>query len=216
MAIYTPRGLKIRLGQAYAFALMARLFPRVDAFRVLQLTEEVENMASLATFIAGIVAFAMRLDPLMIAVVVGVTSFAFKMGHLLGLFIPPFKLILPLSRVYSWVAGYGLFLIALLVFGFFTVGWKGVVAYVVGRIAASALAGAIDFAYAKVVFNKTGFFLTASERSFFHAYRLTADRVGATRSLEVTDEEMEPENWEEVFTDLMVKWPVVVSRFTPD
>jgi len=216
MAIYTPRGLKIRLGRAYAFALMARLFPRVDAFRVLQLTEEVENMASLATFIAGIVAFAMRLDPLMIAIVVGATSFAFKMAHLRGLFIPPFKLILPLSRVHSLVAGYGVFLIGLLVFGFFTVGWKGVVGYVVGRIVASALAGAIDFAYTKMLFNKTGIYLTASERSFFHAYRLSADRVGATRSLEVTDEEMESENWEEVFTDLKVKWPRVVSRFTPD
>lgn len=216
MAIFTPRGLKIRLGQAYAFALMARLFPHVDAFRVLQLTEEVENMAALATFIAGIVAFAMRLDPLMVAVVVGGTSFGFSMAHLLGLFIPPFKFILPLSRVYSWFAGYGVFLIGLLLFGFFTVGWKGVVAYIVGKIAASALAGAIDFAYAKVVFNKTGIVITASERSFFHAYRLLADRVGVTRSLEVTDEEIEPENWEEVFTDLTIKWPVVVSRFTPD
>ena len=216
MAIFTPRGLKIRLGKAYAFALMARVFPRVDAFRVLQLTEEVENMAALATFIVGIVAFAMRLDPLIVAVVVGGTSLAFSMVHLLGLFIPPFKLILPLSRVYSWFAGYGVFLIGLLVFGFFTVGWKGVVAYIVGRIAACALAGAIDFAYAKAVFNKTGISMTASERSFFHAYRLSADSVGATRSLEVTDEEMDPENWEEVFTDLMIKWPVVVSRFTPD
>lgn len=216
MAIYTPRGLKIRLGKAYAFALMARLYPRIDAFRVLQLTEEVENMASLATFIIGIVAFAMRLDTIMIAGAVGATNFAFKMAHLLDLFIPPFKLILPLSRVYSWFAGYGVFLIGLLLFGFLSVGWKGVIAYMVGRMVASALAGAIDIAYTKVVFNSTGLSLTASERSFFYAYRLSADRVGATRSLEVADEEMEPENWEEVFTDLMVKWPVVVSRFTPD
>jgi hypothetical protein len=216
MAIYTPRGLKIQLGQAYAFALMARLYPDVDAFRLLQLTEEVENMGSVASFIAGIVAFALRLDPLMILVVVGGTNFAFRMVHLLGLFFPPFNLILPLSRVYSLVAGYGVFLVGLLVFGFFTVGWKGVLAYIVARIAASVLAEATDFAYAKVILKETGIFLTASERSFFHAYRLMADRVGATRSLEVTDEEMELENWKEVFIDLKVKWPEVVSRFTPD
>jgi hypothetical protein len=216
MAIYTPRGLKIRLGKAYAFTLMARLFPRVDAFRVLQLTEEIENMPSIAAFFAGIVAFAIQLDPLMIAVVVGATGFTFKMAHLLGLFIPPFNLILPLSRVYSRVAGYGVFLVGLLVFGFLTVGWKGVVAYIVGRIVAIVLAGVINFAYAKAAFNKTGISLTASERSFFHAYRISADHVGATRSLEVTDEEMEPKNWEGVFTDLKVKWPMVVSRFTPD
>jgi hypothetical protein len=216
MAIYTPRGLKIRLDRAYAFALMARLYPHVDAFRLLQLTEEVENMGSVASFIAGIVAFALRLDPLMILVVVGATNFAFRMVHLLGLFFPPFNLILPLSRAYSLGAGYGVFLVGLLVFGFFTVGWKGVLAYIVARIAASVLAEATDFAYAKVIVKKTGIFPTASERSFFHAYRLMADRIGVTRSLEVTDEEMKSGNWEVVFKDLMVKWPEVVSRFTPD
>lgn len=216
MAIYTPRGLKIRLGKAYSFALMSRLFPRVDAFRVLQLTEEVDNMASLATFVAGFVAFTMQLDPLMIAIIVGSTNFAFKMIHLFGFFVPPFKLILPLSRLYSLFTGYGVFIIGLLVFGFFTVGLKGIVALIVGAIVASALAGLIAFAYAKAMFNKTGIAITGSERSFFHAYRLSADRVGVTRSLEVSDEEMEPENWEKVFADLMQKWPVVVSRFSPD
>jgi hypothetical protein len=33
MALFTPRGLKIRMAQSYAFALMARLFPTYDAFR---------------------------------------------------------------------------------------------------------------------------------------------------------------------------------------
>jgi hypothetical protein len=56
MALFTPRGLKVRL--AYAFALMARVYPKTDAFRVLQLTEEVENLGALAFFIAGIAAFS--------------------------------------------------------------------------------------------------------------------------------------------------------------
>jgi hypothetical protein len=216
MAIYTPRGLKIRLGQPYTFALMARVFPKVDAFRVLQLTEEVENLASLATFIAGLVVFGFRLDPLTIGIVIGATWFSFKMSHLFGLFIPPFKSLLPLSRVYSWFAGYGVFLIGLLVFGFIMVGWQGLAAFAVARILASWLAGAIDLAYGRYAFKKTGIAFTASERSFFHAYRLSADQVGASRSLEVSEKEMEPDNWQEVFTDLMMKWPVVVSRFTPD
>ena len=33
MALFTPRGLNIRMAQSYAFALMARLFPTYDAFR---------------------------------------------------------------------------------------------------------------------------------------------------------------------------------------
>lgn len=39
MALFTPRGLKVRLPMSYAFALIARVYPRSDAFRVLQLTE---------------------------------------------------------------------------------------------------------------------------------------------------------------------------------
>ncbi|MEN6423870.1 MAG: hypothetical protein ABFE13_00795 [Phycisphaerales bacterium] len=216
MAVYTPRGLKIRLDQAYAFALMARLFPHIDAFRVLQLTEEVENLASLATFIAAIAAFAAQLDPVMTGIVVGTTHFSFRMAHLFGLFVPPFRLLLPLSHIYSWLAGYGIFLIMLLALGYFMVGWEGLVAFTVARVAAGWLAGGIDLAYARFIFKKTGAMITASERSFFHAYRLSADQLGITRSIEVDEEEMKPANWQHVHADMTIKWPVVAARFTPD
>ncbi|MBN1511245.1 MAG: hypothetical protein JXB13_04465 [Phycisphaerae bacterium] len=216
MAIYTPRGLKIRLNVPYAFALMARLFPKVDAFHVLQLTEEVENLASAATAVVTAGVFVARLDPLTIGVATGTTWFAFKLSHLLGLFIPPFKTFLPLSRIFSWFAGYGIFFVLLVVLGLFTVGWQGVLAFIVARLTALWLAGLLDFIYGRFVFKKTGVSVTASERSFFHAYRLSADKVGASRSLDVSEDEMEPENWQPTYADLMLKWPVVVSRFTPD
>jgi len=44
MPLYTPRGLKLWLSKSYVFALMARLHGKETAFRVLQLTEEVENL----------------------------------------------------------------------------------------------------------------------------------------------------------------------------
>lgn len=216
MAIYTPRGLKIRLGQAHAFALMARLLSWIDAFRVLQLIEEVENLPSLATFIAGVVAFAARLDPVMVGVVVAVTYFSFKTSNLFGLFIPPFKLLLALSHVYSWFSGYGIFLIALLFFEFFMVGWRGVVAFIAARVAAGWLTGGIDLAYGKFVIKKTGISITAFERSFLHAYRLLAGQLGVTRFPEVAEKKMKPENWQHVYADLAIKWPVVATRFTSD
>ncbi len=60
MALFTPRGLKVRLTKAYAFALMARVYPRTDAFRILQLTEEVENLPDTATYIAAMALFLGR------------------------------------------------------------------------------------------------------------------------------------------------------------
>lgn len=216
MAIFTPRGLKLRLSVPYAFALMTRLFPHVDAFRVLQLTEEVENLASAATAVVTVGVFVAHLEPVTIGIVVGATWFAFKLSHLLGLFCPPFRTFLPLSRVFSWVAGYGVLLAALLVLGFLTVGWQGTLAFVVGRLLALWLIGLLDHAYGRYVFKQTGIFVTASERSFFHAYRLSADKVGVTRSLQVSEEEMESDKWYGTYSDLKAKWPVVVSRFTPN
>ena len=64
MPIYTPRGLKVRLAKSYAFALMARLHGKETAFRVLQLTEEVENLGGLATTIAAAIALYYRASPI--------------------------------------------------------------------------------------------------------------------------------------------------------
>ncbi len=216
MALFTPRGLKVRLPTAYAFALMARVYPKTDAFRVLQLTEEVENLGALAFFVAGVTVFSLRLAPQRIAVVIFVTVAVFRLVHLCGLFVPPFTLLLPVSRIYSRISGYGILLVALLVYGFWAAGWQGVVGLVTGRIACAAVFGMIELAYGKLVYRTTGLAVTASERSFFHAFRLEASRLGASTDLAVSDEELASANWEIVLEDLARKWPVVVSRFTGD
>jgi hypothetical protein len=216
MALFTPRGLKLRLPKAYAFALMARVYPQADAFRVLQLTEEVENLGALAFFIAGITAFSLRFEPALIAVVVFVAVSTFRLVHLFGFFVPPFTLLLPVSRVYSRFSGYGVLFTALLIFGYWATGWQGVVAYIVGRIVCAGVFSLIELAYSKHVYRKTGLAFSASERSFFHAYRLVACRLGVSTDLTVSDAELESAKWEIVFQDLAVKWPVVVNRFTGD
>ena len=216
MALFTPRGLKVRLPTAYAFTLIARVYPRTDAFRVLQLTEEVENLRGLASFMAATVAFALRLEPLQIGLIVFVAVAVFRLVHLFGLFVPPFTLLLPLSRVYSFISGYGVLLVALLVFGFLTSGWQGVLSFVLARVACGALFGIIELAYGKYAFRRTGIAVTASERSFFHAYRLEASRLGVSTDLAVSDAEVTSERWRLVYEDLAIKWPVVVNRFTGD
>jgi hypothetical protein len=216
MALFTPRGLKVRLAKPYAFALMARVFPKADAFRVLQLTEEVENLPALAGFVAGIVAFSMRLPPIQIGIVVFSAVFVFRLIHLFGLFIPPFTFLLPVSRVYSFVAGYGVLLVGLLVFGFVVVGWQGVLAFIVARVSCGIIVWMIEIWWMRRVFQQVGFPFTASERSFFHAFRLLATRFDVSTDLHVPEHELAPARWEHVFIDLALKWPVVVGRFTDD
>ena len=58
MAIFTPRRLKVRLPTDYSFALMARLYPRVGAFKVLKTVEAIEHIPSVLAFCVAIVLFA--------------------------------------------------------------------------------------------------------------------------------------------------------------
>lgn len=216
MALFTPRGLKVRLPREYAFALMARVYPQTDAFRVLQLTEEVENLPSLASFLAGLVAFAARLEPLHIGLVVFTIVSVFKLVHLFGFFALPFTLLLPLSRVFSVINGFGFLFLALLLFGYFTTGWGGILAFLVGRVACGVLFSVAEWFWGRRAFRLSGVGFTASERSFFHAFRLVATRQGASTDLSVSDEETDPAHWRHVFYDLSIKWPVVVQRFTDE
>ena len=216
MALFTPRGLKLVLPRSYAFALMARVYPQTNAFRVLQLTEEVENLSGLASFLAAVVAFALHLEPLQIGLAVFVTRLAFFLVHLSGFFAPPFTLLLPVSRIYSFLSGYGVLLVALLVFGFLATGWQGVLAFVLARLTSGIVFYLAELLYGRFVFRKTGIAVLGSERSFFHAFRLEANRHGVSTELTVSDAEVEPSNWEPVLQDLAVKWPAVVSRFTED
>lgn len=89
MALYTPRGLKIRIAVPDAFGLMARLYPKVSAFRVLKTTEGIESLTSLATFIAAITCFIMKIDPFQIALVISITYIVSILINTFGLFIIP-------------------------------------------------------------------------------------------------------------------------------
>ena len=57
---------------------------------------------------------------------------------------------------------------------------------------------------------------TASERYFFNAYRLHADRIGATRDTSVSDSEIDENNWKAPLQWLASEWPEVVARFSVD
>ena len=216
MAVFTPRGLKLRLPTPYAFALIARVYPKTDAFRVLQTTEAVENLGALATILSALAAFSLRLTPVQIGIVVFAAVSVMRVVHLLGLFIPPVTLLLPVSRVYGVLRGYGVLLIGLLAFGLFQTGWAGVAGFVVGRLVSGAVFWIVEWQYSSHVHRKTGIYVSPSERSFFNAYRLEAKRLGVSTDITVTDDELATANWGASFEDLASKWPEVVGRFTVD
>jgi hypothetical protein len=84
MAIYTQRGLKIRVAVPYVFGLMARLNPKVSPFRILKTTEGIESLPVMLAFVVGIVAFVLPLPALEIGIVVAARHFMGKLINLRG------------------------------------------------------------------------------------------------------------------------------------
>lgn len=214
MAIYTPRGLKIRLSKELAFTYIARLHPKFTAFQVLKTVEGIELIPSTFAFITGLFTFLNGYSPISIATIVAIATLIGGLITVFGLYVIPF--LVRFITFLSYLHGYGIFTIVIIVLGLITVGWKGTLFYFIGRYSAGLLLLLIDIIQMKHISNKTGFQLTSSERNFFNAYRLLASRSGITTSIELEDGEVESEKWKLPFTLLQIKWPKVVSRFTED
>ena len=232
MPIYTPRGLKIRLSVDYAFALMARLYPKVDAFKILKTTEGIQKIPSMLAFVAGMLSFFLGFASIQIgfyvflACVTGmvITTRYLNLEYLLLFldFIDEkvavfFRIFIPrlpsLGTLYSYVSGFGVLLIILIVCGVVSVGWKGVIAFFIGRILAEFVNLFIAFQIMKKICLQSNWAFTPSEIHFFNAYRFHAAKLGETTGVTVSREELREENWIECFKDLASKWPEVVKRF---
>jgi hypothetical protein len=91
MAIYTPRGLKIRIDIPTSFGLMARLYPDVSPKRILHTTEAIDATGSALGFFTAIICFSLHLSPEYITIF---TLIAFMAGLLiteLGIIICTFR-----------------------------------------------------------------------------------------------------------------------------
>lgn len=211
MQVYTPRGLKVRLEVEYAFALMKRLYPKVDAFKVLKTTEGLELLPSAVTFIATIIAYVMKLEAVAIAITAFTSFLITYMITFFGLYIIPG---LPaLGTLYSYISGYGIAFIIIAVTGYLTIGLPGVVAFFIGRVLAGITCMIIESNEAKRTYNKTGIALMGSEKNFLNAYRLHAKSIGVTTDVSIDDEEMREENWIECFEDMARKYPEAAARY---
>ncbi|MEI6455439.1 MAG: hypothetical protein WCO93_04050 [bacterium] len=135
MAIFTPRGLKIRLPIEVAFTYIARLYPKYTAFQVLKTTEGIESLPSFFGFFTGLYVFIGQFSPTNIAVVVGLATLLAGIISAGGLFsLIPY--ITPLFTGLSYLKGFGFFTGAIIILGLLIVGWKGTLFYFIGRFIA--------------------------------------------------------------------------------
>ncbi|KJS19653.1 MAG: hypothetical protein VR72_17785 [Clostridiaceae bacterium BRH_c20a] len=71
----------------------------------------------------------------------------------------------------------------------------------------------LNFIWSKNSYKKIGIPLTASERNFYNSYRLYASSLGITTNIDVSENELEEENWTDVFEDFYSNYPEVAKRF---
>lgn len=212
MAICTPHGLKIRLPTDYAFALIARLYPHVDAFRVLRTTEAIDETRSLLAYCVALACFASGVSfwptvaAILAAHVVGIQI------NMLGFFGMPG--LLPAARLYTFLPGYGELFIPAIALGYLKMGWRGPAAYLLGAALGEVVEMVTDFREAKRIHSASGIVLTASERAFINAYRIHAQSMGKTTNVDVADAELEEEHWMPAYLHLAAEWPQVTARFT--
>jgi hypothetical protein len=214
MAIYTPRGLKIRITVPYAFGLMARLYPKVTPFRILKTTEGIESLPGMLAFLAGIIAFVIHLSPLNIALVVAAIQLLGELINAFGLYVVPG--LVGLGTLFSYMSGYGIFLIIVIITGFVLGGWQAVVAFFVGKIIAAVIGQVLEYWQINRYHKLTGHPFTGSEISFINAYRLHASQIGITIDISLDDDEIKEDYWKSTFQQFALEWPMVVQRFTED
>jgi len=213
MTIYTPRGLKIRVKTTQAFALMARLFPEIDAFQVLKMTEGIELIPSLFGTIAGLVSFALKLDTMEIALVALLATIIGKLITVYGLF-PIIPGLATLSTWYSYLYNFGVYLIVLLISGMLLVGGKGTLMFFAGKLIGHLFNSLLELVECWRMHRLTGWGWTTSERNFWNAYRHFASKLGKDLDFTVTDEELLGKNWMPVFDDFAKKYPDLAEKCT--
>jgi hypothetical protein len=213
MAIYTPRGLKIRFSVPYAFSLMARLFPDITPFRVLKKTEAIENVSDVMAVIeAVIIIFFFPGAPLVniCAAVMGIYFIGYIM-KIAGIFIP---LIVPISEIFSYIYGYGIITIVLGIFGFLNIGLLKTAVLLAVLLATNIFDYLIEMIRAILCKAMDRPYLGVSEIDFINAYKILAASIGTNINTNVTEQEINSEAWREPYLWLEINWPEIESKYT--
>jgi hypothetical protein len=210
----TPRGLKIRIDVPTGFALLARLWrndPKTDAFHVLKTVEGLESIPSVAGFVG---AFIGLLEGSASWHVAG----GLIVGNILGTLLTIGAFIVPglptIATWWSWISGYGLLVGIGVATAWFMKGWEYAAAWIIGSVLAYAVSILfIEPARMKYYKAKIGVPLSQSEVNFFNAYRLHADHLGLSNSVEVSEDEIQSGEWQRCLEDFAGKYPNAVARF---
>jgi len=197
---YTPNGLKIRISVPYAFALLARLRPKVRPEEALFLTEGLDLVGSLLGRVMFLVALGKHAS-------LGVTVMMVAGGTLLGRMITNYGIfIVPgiswVARLYAAVPWYLSMAVPALP-ALWMMRWSGLWRYIIASVVGLAVDFCLDMGFMTVNFEESGMMLSGAEASFINAYRLKASSLGMSTSVDVDEEELQTGKWQEALEDYL-------------
>jgi hypothetical protein len=182
-AIFTPRGLHVRLPAHVAFGLMAQLRPEVRPAEVLATTEAIEFTPTAFSKLLALLGFALQLAPAAIGAVTVFGRVAPNLLALAGLTRggPGWT---ALGRLYRPVAGHGLSLVVVAALGALLDGPVAAVGFLAGTLVGGLVNMLVDFLLIRRPDPRLRQPLSSTERFFLDALRLHAARSGRSLDLE--------------------------------
>lgn len=227
--IATPRGIAIPLPLDNSFCLMARLYPEVKPYTVLETTAGFYKMHNAVACIAGIVCFHFRLPGWQIGGITFVATLAGYFMSVLAVYPPG---LLRLARVYSLLSGYGLVIVGLSAIGLLKVGFISTGLFGLWRILAESVtvthANHMGHNFQKIVDPQAvaagtrllgwwrGWWSAPDDfavRCFGNAYATYATKLGVPIKALVSQDELGSGKWRDVLREFAQEWPQVVRRF---
>lgn len=102
------------------------------------------------------------------------------------------------------------------IIGINRIGWKGVLAFFVGRIIGGTINTILGNIQTNQMFKESKLLITSAERNFINAYRLYASKLDKTTNIVVSNEELSEEKWKPVFYSFTMSYPELANRYTWD
>lgn len=197
MAFYTPRGIKIRLRKEYAFALLARLYPRVEPGEVLCYMEGLQAIPYLLSVIAGILGLLFQVSLFQLS---GMTATLFLMGYVMNSrAYYPLPGLARAGILFRRIRGGRIFFFGFLLFAWLRGGWDLFAVFYGTRFLVDMACKTADAAASQDYYRREGALFLMPERNFLNAYQHFAARLGKEINPELSEEEKNREIWKETF-----------------
>jgi hypothetical protein len=205
-AIFTPRGLHVRLPTQVAFGLMAQLRPKVRPAQVLATTEAIEFTPTATSKVLALVGFVLQLPP---PVILGLCALGRVVPDLLALagviHGPRWT---ALGRLYRPLAGRGgLTLIGVTAAGALIAGPIAALAFLVGTLVGGTVNMLVDFLLLRRIDPNLKQPLSSTERFFLQALQEHAAGSGQALDLEQAPVTAKDGAWRAALADYALEHP---------